>query len=116
MDAHETVLKQGSLSVRIERQADLTTIYACGELDLASLSILDQALREAEKTDVTRIILDLRELEFIDSTGLGILVAAARRSDADSDRLRVSHVSGAVARLMRLTGVDRVMNLVDDAG
>ena len=72
--------KLGSLAVRSEREAEAHIIELIGELDLDGAPQLEDALRDAEAGDATSIVVDLGRLEFIDSTGLRLLVMAAERS------------------------------------
>lgn len=78
-----------------------------GELDLSNAKIVEDALAEAFASD-KRILVDLGGLEFLDSTGIALLVAALGRSDAE----RLSFVpseSNGVRRLLGLTGLDKRM-------
>ena len=72
--------KLGSLAVRGDREGGAQIIELIGELDLDGAPRLEEALREAEASDATSIVVDLGGLEFIDSTGLRLLVMAAERS------------------------------------
>ncbi len=72
--------KLGSLVVRSEREGEAHIIELIGELDLDGAPRLEQELRDAEAGDATSIVVDLGQLEFIDSTGLRLLVMAADRS------------------------------------
>ena len=72
--------KLGSLGVRSEREGEAHIIELTGELDLDGAPRLEEALREAEAGDAASIVVDLGGLEFIDSTGLRLLVMAAERS------------------------------------
>ncbi len=72
--------KLGCLAVRSEREAEAHIIELIGELDLDGAPQLEGALRDAEAGDATSIVVDLGGLEFIDSTGLRLLVMAAERS------------------------------------
>jgi anti-sigma B factor antagonist len=72
--------KLGSLAVRSEREGEAQIIELIGELDLDGAPRLEQALREAEASDASSIVVDLGALDFIDSTGLRLLVMAAERS------------------------------------
>ncbi len=73
--------RAGSLGVRSQREGDAHVIELTGELDLDGAPRLEEALREAEASDAGSIVVDLGSLEFIDSTGLRLLVMAADRSD-----------------------------------
>ena len=55
-------------------------------------------------------MLDLSPLTFIDSAGLRVLLVAKRRSDADSDRLRIRPGGPAVMRMLALTGIDAYLD------
>ena len=72
--------KLGSLAVRGDREGEARIIELIGELDLDGAPRLEEALREAEASDASSIVVDLGGLEFIDSTGLRLLVMAAERS------------------------------------
>ena len=84
-----------------------------GDLDLDSAPALDEQLIQAEESDATQIVLDLRDVEFIDSTGLRTILVAVRRSHQDSNRLGILRGTGEVARLLELTGIDLAVNLLD---
>ncbi len=58
-------------------------------------------------------MLDLSGLTFLDSTGVHLLVRAAARSRADSDRLTLLRGSPAVQRLLEICGVDEVLPFAD---
>ena len=73
--------KLGSLGVRSEREGEALIIELVGELDLDGAPRLEEALREAEASDAASIVVDLSALDFIDSTGLRLLVMAAERCD-----------------------------------
>ncbi|HEX4364555.1 MAG TPA: STAS domain-containing protein [Solirubrobacteraceae bacterium] len=72
--------KLGGLVVRSEHAGDSHIIKLIGELDLDGAPRLEEELRSAEASDAASIVVDLGQLEFIDSTGLRMLVMAAERS------------------------------------
>ena len=71
--------KLGSLALRSQREGDAHIIELIGELDLDGAPKLEDELRSAEASDASSIVVDLGGLEFIDSTGLRLLVMAAER-------------------------------------
>jgi anti-anti-sigma factor len=95
----------GKLMVHSEREGDLHTIYVRGELDLATAEDLERELIKVEDTDALSIILDLSDLEFIDSTGVRVLLSAHARSRANSNRLTLLRGSAAVQRVFEVTGI-----------
>lgn len=85
-------------------ESDVTVITVSGELDLASVDQLDKVIREAEASPTSWIVLDLDGVTFMDSTGLGLLLAARRRSINNGNRLRfVRSRHEQVTRLLSLT-------------
>jgi anti-sigma B factor antagonist len=82
-----------------------------GELDLSSADQLEDAIRQAEEGDGLRIVVDLSDLEFMDSTGLGILLSANARSRENGHRLsfRPSRHE-AVTRLLDLTQTKEILD------
>ncbi len=78
-----------------------TTITVAGEVDLATAPELRTALMAA-RGDVT---VDLAEVSFMDSSGLGALVAARKHSTGSGHRFEVRNESELVERTMKLTGV-----------
>ena len=111
---HENrIVDSERLFVRITRDGQMLTLAVHGEIDLANAGLLDAELEQAEQTDAEEIVLDLSGVEFIDSTGLQVLVVAGRRSELDSNRLGVRRGTGEVARLMKLTQIDAAVRLLD---
>ena len=81
-----------------------------GELDLASSPKLEEALERATATSPSLIIIDLRDLDFMDSTGLSVLIHAHQQAQQSGHRLGIVNGSQQIRRLLSLTGVaDRLM-------
>lgn len=110
--ATNDLIREGLLSVSVEADGDAVTLAARGEMDLATADIVHRELVKAEASDARRIILDLSGVEFIDSSGLKVLVYAARRSNSDSNRLAVMPGTGQVAKMLKLTGIEELLTLV----
>ena len=77
-------------------------IRLTGELDLATASQLAQTLQEAQ-VDAQLVVLDLRELAFMDCAGLRVIAAAAERARRDGPRLLVIRGPPQVDRVFALT-------------
>jgi anti-anti-sigma factor len=104
----ERARNQGSLILRSERQGDSHVIALVGELDLDGAPRLEEELLRVEATDATTIVVDLGQLEFIDSTGLRLLLMAAERSQPDA-RVTILRGPKQVHRVFELTNlVDRL--------
>jgi anti-sigma B factor antagonist len=100
---------------RVEvRNADATTVISVsGELDLASSPALEEELERVAQSDAQLVVVDLRNLEFMDSTGLSVLVKAHQRAEENGRRLGLVNGSQQVQRLLTLTGVADRLTLTD---
>src|SRR3954467_12848226 len=85
-----------------------------GELDLEHAYTFDEELRRIEALEPPCICLDLRELRFLDSCGLGRLIAARRRARKAGRRLVLVRGPAAVQRVFALTAVDEAFEMVTD--
>lgn len=104
----ERTSKLGSLVVRSERQGDAHVVELAGELDLDGAPRLEEELLRVEATDAASIVVDLGELEFIDSSGIRLLLMAAERSNANG-RFCLLRGPKQVQRVFELTDlVDRL--------
>jgi anti-sigma B factor antagonist len=99
------------VEVRVQDHARVITVT--GELDLASSPALEEELARVARTDAELVIVDLRALEFMDSTGLSVLVKAHQRTEEDGKRFGLVNGSQQVQRLLSLTGVATRLTLVD---
>ena len=93
------------LEVRSERGDDRHVIELTAELDLDGIERVTRELERAEASDAQRIVIDLSGLEFIDSSGVRLIVCADLRSRQDGDRLRLIPGKARVQRVFELTGV-----------
>jgi len=96
---------QSPFHVRVRRQGQAAVIAVAGELDLATGPELEAQLGGISPTSTELVVVDLRELEFMDSTGLSIIVRAHQRFAGEGCRLVLVRGSPQVQRLLDLTGV-----------
>jgi len=100
----ERQISDGTLRVGVAEADSECVIRLCGELDLANAPTAEAEL-DAAMSRSTRVVVDMRELEFIDSTGIALLVGIISRN---SDSAAVSFFPSefpAVKRVLELTGV-----------
>ena len=90
-------------------------IRLIGEFDLESQPAVEAAIAEGEASGAERVIIDVSALEFVDSTGLGVLLAAKKRADISGLHLRFTRAQGSVAEFFRLTAMDLSLPFVDRA-
>jgi anti-anti-sigma factor len=99
------------VDVRSENGSPLLSVS--GELDLATGPTLERELELALAGEPGLVILDLRQLEFMDSTGLSVLIRAHNTAQSQGQRLGIVGGSRQVRRLLNLTGVAERLTVVD---
>ena len=106
-------IEDRGLTIEVRHEPDRVVLMLEGELDVENAGTLDDQLLLAEGSDAGQIVLDLRLLRFIDSSGLRSILLATKRSREDSNRLGVMRGDGDVARLLKLTAIDHSIDLLD---
>jgi anti-anti-sigma factor len=91
----------------------VVVITLAGELDLASSPDLAVAIADATSSGAELVIVDLRGVEFMDSTGIGVLVRAHQSATDAGCRFAVVKGSPQVDRILSLTKLDGLMTLLD---
>jgi anti-sigma B factor antagonist len=98
-------------AVGTTEQAGATVVAVRGEVDLYTAPELKSALLAAAESGAERVLVDLRETTFIDSTALGVLVGAKQRIASRGGRIDVVCNDRNVAKIFEITGLDRVFRI-----
>lgn len=115
MSIDQRDISDGPLVVRTTRDAEGYRISLRGELDLANAATAETQLRKALEAGDAPVIIDMSELEFIDSTGIALLVAALTPNGNSVELRFVPSTSPAVTRVLELTGIAERLPLVEPA-
>jgi anti-sigma B factor antagonist len=100
----------------VESRNGAVVLHLAGELDLYNADEVRGALADALAAQPTRIVVDMAEVEFVDSTALGVLIEA--RSKLGRSDLRLASLQGETMRALHVSGLDQhlpVHESVDDA-
>lgn len=102
-------------SMMVEQQAPgVFRVGLGGELDVSKAYTMDEELRAIERREPAVIVLDLRELRFLDSSGLARILAAQRRASKGGWRFCVVRGCATVQRILALAAMDRSLDIIDD--
>jgi anti-anti-sigma factor len=87
-----------------------------GELDLATAPEVEERVLAAVRSGDRQVVLDLRQLTFMDSTGVRTIVAAHKAAEETGTDLRVIRPSpdNPVSRVIEISGIDEALGLVDE--
>ena len=94
-----------------ERREGLLRVVPTGELDIAAADAL--RARIAERAASEDLVLDLRGLEFMDTSGIQIVVEAFRAARDDGFQLRVIRAPREVQRVFEIAGLDAILPFED---
>jgi len=84
-----------------------------GEIDLFTAPELKQVLAESIEAGRIRIIVDLTETTFLDSTALGVLIGAVKRLRSRDGALALVNVDENIAKTFEITGLDQIFTILD---
>lgn len=119
MDRHQSIVgralrPRGPVALHLARRlnADVTVLELGGELDLLTVSRLASELDDEIRHGERDVVLDLREVEFIDSSGLHVLLGAQRRLARQERALGIIAVPGPVMRVFELSRLLDTLEIV----
>jgi anti-sigma B factor antagonist len=93
-------------SVRVDDQSNLCVVHVSGDLDLAAVShVVDLGSSMIETTSAARVAVDMAGVSFIDSCGIGALVALCNTARGRNLPFRVVAVPLGVRRVLELAGM-----------
>ena len=102
------------LSFQTTVAGDVALVALTGELDVAGASLLEQEIeRVLGDHDLKGLVLDLRELDFMDSTGLRLMVLADERARTEDRRLQLVRGKPDVQRVFEITRMTDRLDFVD---
>ena len=108
--------KHSYLTIEVARGPEAQTIVLTGEADLLGAPAIEAALEDASASEADRIIIDLQNLTFIDSSGLQALITGHELCRARGQELRVLPGPENVQRVFELTGMNEALPFADAAG
>ena len=101
--------------VEIDAHEGRTHVRVLGEVDLSTVSMVERRIDEAlTQWPTSSLIVDLRELEFMDSTGLRLLVALGRNAEPQGYKLTIVRPRADVYRPIEIAGLAPTLPFVDD--
>ncbi len=98
------------------REVDGTTVVAVGgEIDVYTAPKLRDTITEVVASGSYHVVIDLEAVEFLDSTGLGVLVGGLKKVRAHDGSLRLVCTQDRLLKIFRITGLAKVFDIHDSA-
>lgn len=92
---------------------DATVLRCDGRLTMVAAPALKSAIDEVVESGATHVVIDLSETSFVDSSGLGALVAGLKRARQAGGDLRIAEPQEQVRMVLALTNLDRILQPFD---
>jgi anti-anti-sigma factor len=103
------------LDFETTRNGTVAIVRPVGELDLSGAAVLEAELdRLAEDPELAAVVLDMRELEFMDSSGLRLVVVADMKARDAGRRFSIVRGGETVHRVFEITRMSERLDFVDD--
>jgi len=102
------------LKVTTRSQGDHTVISVAGEIDLYTAPRLQAELMTALTACPARLIVDMSHVDFCDSTGINVLLAAHRQARERGGELQLASPGSATRKVLQVTGLESVFTVLDD--
>jgi anti-sigma B factor antagonist len=101
------------LSINKTTDAGNVRVTVVGEVDVSNATELRDAIDQALAEKPAAVTVDMADVAYIDSTGIGVLVGAATRAGEDGVDFAVANPQANVKRVLGLLGVERQLHLED---
>lgn len=103
-----------AISWELERHRDLLLVRLIGELDIHTADAVRNMLQEElEKGTTAHLLLNLKNMTFMDSSGLGVILGRYRHLQQTGGQLFICHASPAIRRLLELSGVHKLARIFE---
>ena len=103
------------VGVNVEERGDAVVATLTGELDLSGASRTRDSITQAVPTSARALVLDMTDLEFIDSSGVAMIFALARRLSSRRQEVHVAvRPGGPVERVLGIVGVEKAVSVHPD--
>ena len=106
------------LDLKVRRQGDNAVLEVAGEIDVYTAPKLREKLIELVNEGSFHLVVDLERVDFLDSTGLGVLVGGLKRVRNHDGSLKLVCTQEKILKIFRITGLTKVFSIydsVDDA-
>ncbi|MEK9657498.1 MAG: STAS domain-containing protein [bacterium] len=94
-------------SLEIEEKEKETTVNLKGEIDLYSCEQLDKTLTKLVKENKNKIILNMQDIQYIDSTGLGTIAKNAKELETKQEKLYLYSCQPRVQKMFEISGLNK---------
>ncbi len=107
-------MRHVELKVTTRVQGDHTILSVSGEIDLYTAPTLQSELTSALTPGQVRLIVDMSGVDFCDSTGINVLLAAHRHARERGGELQLASPGSATRKVLQVTGLESVFTVLEE--
>ncbi|MFD1019332.1 STAS domain-containing protein [Thalassobacillus hwangdonensis] len=100
-----------NLTIDVTNKERVSIVSLAGEIDAFTAPKLKETLLPLTKEDGKTIEVDLQEVNYMDSTGLGVFISALKSTKENDTELKLVHMQERVYRLFKITGLTEIINI-----
>ena len=100
-----------NLQIDIEREGESTTVFLTGEIDIYTAPDLKNKILPLTKEKGKKITVDLSDVNYMDSTGIGVFISALKSTKENESALELINLQDTVLRLFEITGLNEIMDV-----
>jgi anti-sigma B factor antagonist len=101
-----------ALTITVETVDEVPVIRAAGEVEIATVPEMRQVVSQVAESQPRALIFDFREVGYLDSSGLGILVSAKKRLGSYRGEVVVVTKQPSVLKALSLSGLDQILRVL----
>ena len=105
---NQAPITQAPITIKTWKEGDTPVVSLSGELDLSNTEQVRAQLEDALAGGTNRLVFEVSELEFMDSSGIALLASAAQRVR----EVEIREPPATVRRLLELTGLTEILRIV----
>lgn len=100
-----------SINVNFDKEQDIWDVNLDGEIDIYTANTLKEQLSVVSEDKISDIKINMQNLEYIDSTGLGILIGILKRLKQKDKDIYIVNIKPNVKKIFTITGLDKIFKL-----
>lgn len=100
-----------NLKVDVVEENGKSVVRLTGEIDAYTAPELKESLLPLTRIDSQTVEVDLENVNYMDSTGLGVFISALKSTKENNSHLKLVNLQDRVLRLFKITGLDEIINI-----
>lgn len=97
------------MGVKCVANREKLTAYLAGELDHHNASKIKEEIDNSISQDTKILVLDFKELSFMDSSGIGVIIGRYKKMKRQNGAVYVKNMSGQMEKIFRMSGLDKII-------